>query len=74
MIHGNTLATFCGAVTDSVSVGRALVVQIKSCYRTIRQARACNICGVTEKQMHMPIGHVGRFCGRCCPACGSRGI
>jgi hypothetical protein len=44
-------------------------IQVKPCYRTPKSAQACSICGLRAKHMHMPIGRVGYFCERCCPAC-----
>jgi hypothetical protein len=49
--------------------GRAVAMQVKPCYRTARAPQKCTICGDRETRMHMPIGHIGYFCGRCCPAC-----
>jgi hypothetical protein len=62
----HTHAPLCGDHRDSVSDDRT---EVKSCYRTTKHTRPCNICFHMEKQMHMPIGYVGRFCGKCCPAC-----
>ena len=45
-------------------------LRIKRCYRTPKSASHCVICGAKAPRMHMPIGHVGYFCARCCPACG----
>ena len=44
-------------------------IQVKPCYRTAKAPQRCTICGERETQMHMPIGHIGYFCKRCCPAC-----
>jgi hypothetical protein len=44
-------------------------VRIKPCYLTAKGAAECVICGGRKTQMHLPIGHVGYFCGDCCPAC-----
>lgn len=49
---------------------------IKRCYRSGKGRQRCVVCGVTsvhearqERHMHLPIGHVGHFCSRCCPVC-----
>jgi len=44
-------------------------LEVKPCYRTAKAPQRCTICGERETQMHMPIGHIGYFCKRCCPAC-----
>ena len=51
----------------------APALQVKPCYRTAKSPQRCTICNERETQMHMPIGHIGYFCKRCCPACSGVG-
>lgn len=51
-------------------VSSNLLLDIKACYLTNKNATSCIVCGRKNKQMHLPIGRIGEFCEHCCPACG----
>jgi hypothetical protein len=56
-----------------LSGSHGLPAHVKPCYRTAKSTQSCILCGVKERRMHMPVGRVGHFCTRCCPACVGEG-
>ena len=65
-LRNKALLAIRGIVSAGYNSGS---MQLKRCYRTYKSAQGCKICGVTDWRMHLPMGHVGRFCDRCCPVC-----
>jgi hypothetical protein len=44
--------------------------RLSRCFTSRRVERACKLCGQRPGVVHIPTGHVGYYCERCCPACG----
>jgi len=74
LIPGMLVPSRCsGASGQAAGNGLIPFRHFKPCYQTGKHKQTCMICGLREKYMHIPLGHVGQFCLQCCPVCTNRG-
>jgi hypothetical protein len=44
-------------------------IELAECYQSSRLRYPCRVCGERPDIIHLPTGHLGYYCRKCCPAC-----